>query len=145
MMIGNEGQKPYQSIAEIEAVVRGFEDCTIPPAKFTHRAHLTVALCYLSQSAFEEAATQMRVGLNRFLKHHHAQGYHETITLFWLKLVRHFLVDADASLTFCDLANELLNAYSNSQLIFDYYSRELIQTPEAKATWVEPDLRMLDF
>src|SRR5437763_4193609 len=129
----------FQNVAEIETVVQQFETCAVAPAEFTHRAHLTVALWYLTQAP-HEATERMRRGLQRFIAHHRAQGYNETITLFWLKLVQHFLEHAGADRPLPALANELLARFSNSQLLFAHYSRALVQTPEAKADWLEPDV-----
>ncbi len=79
----------YSSFAEIETVVRGFESCRIQPSQFNHRAHLTVALWYLSQGELpQQAAIRMRVSLQRFLNHHNIKGYNETMTLFWMRLLR---------------------------------------------------------
>ena len=33
--------------AEIESLVRAFEECTLPAAEWTHREHMTIALWYL--------------------------------------------------------------------------------------------------
>jgi hypothetical protein len=88
----------------------------------------------------------MRAGLHRYTAHNNAQGvYNETLTIFWLKLVRRFLERADARRPLAERAAELLTTYEDSRLAYEYYSRELIQTPEAKASWVEPDLKPLDF
>ncbi len=133
------------NVAEIEAIVRGFETCTIAAADFKHGAHLLVALWYLTHASLPEATACMRQGLLRFLAHHNEQGYNETITQFWLKLVRHFLDHAGADRPLPDLANELLARCNNAHLLFAHYSRELVQTPMAKSDWVEPDLRPLEF
>lgn len=139
-------RKRYLREREIEELVESFESCAVPPAEFDHGAHLAVALWYLSRMTPAEATERMRAGLHRYTTHNNAQAnYNETLTLFWLKLVRHFLAQTDAALPLAERANELLAAYSDSKLAFEYYSRELIQTPEAKASWIEPDLKPLDF
>ena len=140
-------RKRYRTAREIEEVVAGFESCVLPPAEFDHGAHLAVALWYLMQLPdAETAAGRMREGLRRYTTHNNAQAaYNETLTLFWLKLVRHFLVQAKAARPLVERANELLLTYQSAQLAFEYYSRELIQTPEAKTSWVKPDLKPLDF
>ena len=146
---GGREKKLYRETAEtreIEQLVEGFEACTVPPAEFDHGAHLRVALWYLSELPAPHAEARMRAGLRRYTGHHHAEAmYNETITLFWLKLVRHFLEGAGSNRSLAGRARELLEAYGNAKLVFEYYSRELIQTPEAKASWVEPDLKPLDF
>lgn len=136
----------YSETREIEQLVAGFESCTVAPAEFDHGAHLTVALWYFSELPAPRAEERMRAGLRRYTAHHHAEAmYNETLTLFWLKLVRHFLERADATRPLAERANELLTTYRSSKLAFEYYSRALVQTPEAKSSWVEPDLKPLDF
>lgn len=137
----------YENESEVERVVLGFEDCTTRPSDFTHGAHLTVALWYLRRSGIREATAMMREGLLRFLNHYKEHGYNETITVFWLRVAQSFMEAAPAgdgrSLT--ELANELTAACNDSRLIYDYYSKELLSTQAAKDTFVEPDLRPLDF
>ncbi|HEV2913608.1 MAG TPA: hypothetical protein VGX92_10035 [Pyrinomonadaceae bacterium] len=140
-----ESKSIYESASEVEAIVRGFEACSIPPSEFKHRAHLTVALWYLKRLPSAEATASMRASLFRFINHHGAQGYNETLTIFWLRLVRRFLDDAPPASSILELANLLTATYGDSRLVFDYYSRELLSSPEAKASWVEPDLKALDF
>ena len=139
----------YKSVDEIEAVVRGFESCTTPPSEFNHRAHLTVAFAYLHLSRLTvlQALERMRIGLYRFLDHNHVarEKYNETITLFWIKLIRSFLDRTDAKRPVADIANEMIEAYGNSQLAFDYYSKEILSSEKARKMWIEPDVKMLDF
>lgn len=142
--------KRHRKAEEIEALVQGFETCAIPASEFDHGAHLTVALSYLhvSRLTVEEASERLREGLCRFLDHHaqDRQKYNETITLFWLKLVRSFLDHKrDPSRTPADLASELLEAYGNAQLVFSFYSRARLLSEGARKKWVDPDLQPLEF
>lgn len=146
MSAGEREKKRFADTREIAKLVENFESCAVPPAEFDHGAHLAVALWYLSELPAPEAIGRMRDSLRRYTRHNNAESaYNETITLFWLKLVRHFLERADFSRPLVARANELLAAYDNSRLVFDYYSRDLIGTPEAKESWVEPDLKPLNF
>ncbi|MCA1556077.1 MAG: hypothetical protein LC747_05245 [Acidobacteria bacterium] len=139
-------RKRYHETREIERLVESFESCALPTAEFDHGAHLTVALWYLAQMPAPEATRRVRAGLHRYTRHNNAQAiYNETITLFWLKLVRHFLDHDNATRPLVESANELIATYINSKLPFEYYSRELIGSPEAKHSWVEPDLKLLEF
>ncbi|HKQ54103.1 MAG TPA: hypothetical protein VJT74_17130 [Pyrinomonadaceae bacterium] len=135
---------------EIEAVVRGFESCTTPPAEFKHASHLIVALCYLHDSrlTIAEAAERLRAALYRYLDHNGVDRlkYNETITIFWLRRVRAFLDGATQTRTTAELAAELLERYSGgAKLVNDYYSQERLFSAEARDGWVEPDLKPLDF
>jgi hypothetical protein len=141
----NESKSLYANAAEVEAVVRNFEACATPPEEFKHHAHLTVALWYLSRLSMTDATARMRESLFRFLDHHKEQGYNETITIFWLKVVRNFLDGQPETRNLTELANELAATYGDSRLIFDYYSKGLLASKEAKHRWVEPDVRSLDF
>ena len=143
----SKAKRSYGSPGEVENVVRKFESCTLPPSEFDHRAHLTVALWYLTHSSVPEATHQMRAGLYRFLSHygHYQQKYNETITVFWMRWVRSFLDRANMSHSIADIANEMIASCSNSQLIFAYYSKERVMSEEARATWIEPDQKPLDF
>jgi hypothetical protein len=134
---------------EVKARVRGFEDCTLPDSEFDHPSHLTVALSYLhlSRLTVPEATTRMREALYRFLNHHghDHQKYNETITLFWVKLVRSFLDRTDTARPIADIANEMIESFGSSRFIYDYYSKERLSSEEARKRWVGPDLKPLDF
>jgi len=43
------------------------------------------------------------------------------------------------------VANQLIAKYADKNLILDYYSAELLASPQAKSNWVEPDLKPLPF
>jgi hypothetical protein len=139
----------YETFDEIEAIVQGFETCSLSKADFTHRNHLTVAVWYLKYNSSEDAAGLMRAGLWRFIEHHDVprEKYNETITMFWLKAVQAFMEKrrlGGQEPDLVSLTNELLQDYTNPGLVFEYYSRELISSPAAKSGWVEPDLKKID-
>ena len=139
--------EPYRSIDEIEEIVRRFEACTFGAGQFHHREHLTVVLLYLWKFPMAEAHARMREGLYKFLSHHgHGRRkYHETITIFWLKRVRALVDDAEEGLSPVEVANKVMEACREARLVFAYYSRELIDSDEARENWIEPDLKALDF
>ena len=139
----------YESLEQIEAIVQGFETCSLSKADFTHRNHLTVALWYLKYNSFADAAALMRAGLLRFIEHHDVprEKYNETITMFWLQAVQAFIDKRRLDRREADLVsltNELLHHYQNPGLVFEYYSRELISSAAAKSGWVEPDVKKID-
>jgi hypothetical protein len=139
----------FRSTVEILELVRRFEDCTLPREEWTHAAHLTVALWHLLQYDWPEATARVRRGIRRY---NAAQGilttptggYHETLTLFWLRAVRAFLEEGrNEARPLVRLANELI-ASAGRSLPLEHYTRELLFSPEARASWVEPDLKPLD-
>ncbi|HVF48581.1 MAG TPA: hypothetical protein VNA19_00760, partial [Pyrinomonadaceae bacterium] len=116
---------------------------------WTHAAHLSVALWYLLRHPPEEAIEIIRAGIKRYNDAHGVEttptgGYHETITLFWIHIVRRYLAEAaHADSTLVTLANNLLLRYCRSDLPLEYYSRARLFSAEARARWVEPDLQAL--
>ncbi len=140
----DDKMKSFEFESEIEAVVRSFEQCTIQPSDFHHRQHLTVALWYTLESDEETALARMREGLFRFVAHHKLNPlYHETITLFWLKRIRHLLESRDREKSIEVLANEVIPQCADAGFINSYFSKECLDSDKARQEWVEPDLRPL--
>jgi hypothetical protein len=135
----------FKDETEVSELVRTFETCEIHPAEFKHYQHLAVALWYLRHHAYEAASDKMRSGIQRLAAAYGKSGYHETITLFWLKVVHGFLLKADSRATILELANEVASEYGQRNLIAEYYSEEILASVKAKGEWVEPDLRSLEF
>ena len=138
--------KPFETDEGVLEVVRKFESCEYAPDDFGHKLHLTVALVYILDSSYGEALERMRQGLRRFIEHHKLSGvYHETLTVFWVRRVLAFVEQSDRTRGLKRLANELNNACANSRLVFDYYTKERIDSDKARAYWLDSDLKPLDF
>ena len=135
----------YKDDAEINALVAAFESCSFHPSEFKHYQHLAVAFWYVSHLPFDEAAERMKGGIRRLAATYGKMGYGETVTVFWLKIVQGFFASADPADSLATRANKLIDKYGNPKLIFDYYSADLLASPEAKAAWVEPDLKPFGF
>lgn len=69
-------------------LLQSFENCTLDPAKFNHRCHLSVAWAYLQRYGFPEGALKFRERLKAYVTHVGATGkYHETITWAYIVLM----------------------------------------------------------
>jgi hypothetical protein len=134
----------FKDETEVRELVRAFETCEINPAEFKHYQHLAVALWYLKHHPYETASEKMRSGIQRLAAAYGKSGYHETITVFWLKVVHGFLLKADSRATIFELASEVASEYGHKNLIAEYYSEELLASVKAKNEWVEPDLKAVD-
>ncbi len=149
MAIATLDNVTFRTTEEILALVRRFEDCTLPRAEWTHAAHLTVALWHILQFDWPEAVAHVRRGIKRYNAAHGilttpTGGYHETLTLFWLRTVRRFLeAERNEARALIHLANELVATHDKG-LPLTHYTRNRLFSPEARATWVEPDLRPLE-
>jgi hypothetical protein len=137
----------YTTSAQLKRLVRRFEAGRLPKEEWTHAAHLIVALDHARRYEPAEAIERLRASIKRHNKatgtpETPTRGFHETITLAWFHLVRHFLEVFDDGRSFAALADAVVQLYSKDE-IFAHYSRERLMTPEARARWIEPDLRPL--
>ena len=132
----------YKTEEEIRALVESFEACSFHPSEFRHYQHLTVALWYVRNLSFEEATEKVTRGIRRLAETYGKTGYHETITLFWLRIVSCFVAERE-NLTLPELANALIEHCVDKNLISRHYSPDLLVSAKAKAEWIEPDLHPL--
>jgi hypothetical protein len=127
--------------AEILTLVDRLERCLLGKEEFHHRDHLTVAVVYLYASDLETAMDRMRNSLKLFAAHHGVNGlYHETLTRFWLLQVEQQL---DRSQCLEESVAKVHTQLRDKNLAFEYYSRERIESKEAREIWLEPDLKEL--
>ncbi len=138
----------YEHADEIERLVAAFCDCTLPCAQWTHAAHLTVGLWHAWCYPADEALDRVRAGILRYnlacnVPTTPTGGYHETITRFYMLLIDRYLRSA-ATADLVQLTNGLLAAHGDRQLPLTYYTRERLMSPEARASWLPPDLRNFD-
>jgi len=138
----------FRTTGEVLSLLRRFHDRTLPRDEWTHAAHLTVALWYSLQFDWPEAVARVRRGIKRYneasgIPTTPTGGYHETLTLFWMHVVRCFLEgERNEGRALVALANDLV-ASAGRELPLAFYTRELLFSTEARAGWVEPDLKPL--
>ena len=92
-----------------------------------------------------------RQGIKRYnlacgIENTYSQGYHETITQFYVLLIARFIETIPFSNKIANidlLADKLLKSYGDKSLIFEYYSRDRLISKTARLEWVEPDLKLL--
>ena len=133
----------YKSDEEIRSLVSKFEACSLQPSEFRHQQHLAVVLWYVAKLPYPDASERMKRGIQHLATSFGKTAYHETITEFWLRMVRGFLPEGEHAESIAGLANQLIEKCANKNLILDHYSPELLASPEAKANWIEPDLKPL--
>src|SRR6476620_5416535 len=138
---GRFSLEPRMTDAEILTLVDRLERCLLGKEEFHQRDHLAVAAAYLYATDFETAMDRMRTSLKRFAAHHGVTGlYHETLTRFWLLQVERSL---DRREWLAQSVSKVQEKLSDKNLAFDYYSRERIDSKEARETWLDPDLKEL--
>jgi hypothetical protein len=134
---------PFENDADLAEMVRQFEDCTWPYERWTHRAHLGVAISFLRWLPFDEALERARSGIQAYNRTcGDPNGYHETITVLFLRRVASFLRECKHSNA---AAVEQMARSFDMRWPLRYYTAELLWSDEAKRCWVEPDLHPRDF
>lgn len=130
----------------LEKLVRSFEQQALPPDMWNHEAHLKTALWYVYHEGEAAALAKLRVGLITFLNGVGKQstltgGYHETLTVFWVKRLRQF-VEEHPGLPFADLLEKLLaSELASPDYVKQYYQEGVLQSVRARAAWVLPDVK----
>ena len=143
--MSDEATIEYASDAEIEALVARFAACELPPTEISHRVHVAMsAWCFLKLPE-HEAAARIYDDLQRYVKSYDIKIYNETITRFWIKLIGKIVASMDATRPAFAVVNEVMARLGDSRMIFAYYTRERLQTDEARRQWIEPDLQPLGF
>jgi len=119
--------------------IQAFEGLTFPGEHFHHQEHIHLAWLYLQQGNTEEATARMAESIQRFATFHDAAGkFHATLTYAWVRLVAAALRRSPglSFRWFLEANPELLD----QRLPYAYYSKTLLDLPEAGAHRVEPDL-----
>jgi len=133
---------------ETERVARALIDRTLPKPQWTHHAHLRAGLWHALHHTDAVALALLRERIRAYneatgVANTETSGYHETITRFYVQLIRRFLDSVDAQRPADELATELIEFYGDRELPLRHYSRERLFSPAARLGWIEPDLRPL--
>jgi hypothetical protein len=132
--------------------IDAFEARRWPLEAWHHRQHVRLAYLYLRTLPFDEAAKRIRDGIMAHNAAHGVpdgptSGYHETMTIAWLRLVQTIMAEyaqgegegEPSSDAFCDAHPELLE----KKTLRLFYSKEHFMSALAKKSFVEPDLAPL--
>src|ERR1043165_6040816 len=96
--------------------VAAFEDCTLPPELFPHRAHVRLAWLYLREESLLRVLPRYTEGIKRYAASLGASAkYHETITWAFLFLIHERMQDEETFEAFAarnaDLFEPILRQY----------------------------------
>lgn len=136
----------YKSVEEIILLVKAFEERTLPKEEWTHAAHLIVGLVYCSRYSLDAARMLLGEGVYWLNVAHgtpnnDTSGYHETLTVFWLKFIWRFLERHGRDEDLAVLADDLIVLFSDPKLPLKFYSHEILFSPKAGESYIKPDLR----
>lgn len=118
-----------------------FRQCTLPPATFSHEAHLRLAWIFLRKKGLQKGIKSICNQITNYVNHLGAQDkYHHTLTVAAVHIVHHFMQASDID-NFGDfiLASPRLKADFKG-LIQAHYSFDIFQSKQAKEEYMEPDV-----
>jgi hypothetical protein len=129
----------------IRHVGEGMLARALPKALWTHEAHIA-ATCWL---ILERPDVLPERDLPALIRRYNesvggvndaTQGYHETITQFFIRTLRGALAGGEGRGLAERVNTILLAPEGRRDWPLRFYSRELLFSPEARLGWVEPDL-----
>ena len=141
-----EGRNTPMGIKEL---VAGFENRSLPSTAWTHEAHLSVGLWYILEYGLDVALCRIRPGIIAYNlasggENTPDSGYHETLTIFWMRILHRFVQENAGSRRYETIRQELFSSfYADKELPLKYYSREVLFSARARGQWVEPNLKAL--
>ena len=142
--------------SEIDAFIHAFESGTLDKSRWTHAAHIFTGACYVHSFGEAAAIARMRDRVSAFNlavggQNTPTSGYHETITVFWIKLLATTLgapcLDSETWVeppTRSTFAHHCVRDLAPNRSIYaDFYDFDLPTSTEARRTWIPPNLRPL--
>jgi len=134
-------------MTDIRIIATQFESKILPKEQWTHSAHIAVAFVQLDKHKnFEKTLSKLRELIKEYnisvgTKNNDNSGYHETLTIFWLKVVWEFCAvknQTDINALFNSFVKTVL---ASSKLPTKFYSNELLFSKTARLIWTDPNLQ----
>ena len=130
-----------------QTLIREFETQTLPFDQWTHRTHVKVAYTYLTTFPFDEAMDRIRVGIKAYNAANDVPegpnvGYHETMTAAWVRLID-FCIKSYGPYDSADAFFDDQPQLCKKQVLRFFYSKQRFMSPEAKTSFLEPDITPL--
>src|SRR5437763_417404 len=123
-----------------EAFVTAFHAHQLSNQGFHHRDHLRLAWVQIRRLGLERASDVVTNGIRHFAVHHgRAEGYNETMTRFWVRVIG-IGISRHPELSFEELLATEPHLLDKN-LPFQHWSSERMNRDDAKRQWAEPDLR----
>ena len=134
--------------SEARKLVEQFENGTYLAASWTHQSHVVMALWYLFHYPLVEARSRIKEGIKGYNLaqggvNSDTEGYHETITEFYIQVLVRFL-ERKGPIDFDKVMKALKHEpCMSSSFPFAYYSKDRLMSVRARKSWVEPDLQAI--
>jgi hypothetical protein len=118
--------------------LKAFRRCDL--TEFHHRDHLRLTWLTVTRWGGDAAPNMIRDGIQGFARHHgQSAKYHDTITRFWVALIRHMVEQRSSG----DSFDSFLAAFPmllDKSLPLRHWTRDTLFSDAARAGWVPPDV-----
>jgi len=133
---------------DLDQLAERFIARTLPKAEWTHEAHLRVGTWHLYHHGLGEAMVLLRERISLYNEavggvNTDTDGYHDTITWFYLVMIDDLLGRVGNGRTVEELADLAVAKLGDRDLPFTFYSRERLKSVAARRGIVEPDVAPL--
>jgi len=132
----------------VRAIASGLLAGSLPRAEWTHEAHLAACACLILEYPELDLERELPGTISRYNEavggvNDDTQGYHETITRFYLRAVRAHFAGCSGG-TLASRVNALLaGERGRRDYPLRFYSPDLLFSVEARRGFVSPDLKPL--
>ena len=139
---------PFATDDDVLTLLAAFNDGSLPRVAWNHRAHLTAALDIARTIPATGRLAAISSAILRFnasagIENTPDSGYHQTLTVFYMRVVELHVARHPGFTSIASDANLLYAEWGDRELPLRHYSRERLFSREARAGWVAPDLRAL--
>lgn len=137
----------FQNESELSEFLAAFDEGRFPVAHFNHAAHVAMAAAKIWAEP-DSALPRIREGILQYMTAQgitptEDRGYHETLTVFWVRILAAFHANwsGPQRLPFVNAAVREFGR--RAALTREYWSFDVLASPEARRGWIEPDLQPL--
>lgn len=136
---------------EITRIGEKLLDRSLPKADWTHAAHCAAGIYLLTKRRDIDVAVALPGIIWRYNEasgtaNTDNDGYHETITRFYIALIGAYLAVAPHGLSLGELVERFMSSPLGARdLPLKFWSKERLMSVEARRVWMAPDRAPLDF
>ncbi len=137
-----------ESEPALSIFLAAFEDGTLPKQRWTHAAHILTGACYVHVLGESAAIDRMRSRVSAYNlavggQNTPTSGYHETVTVLWIKLLAAFLREHPSLNRVAFSTMAVQHFASQRDLLRRFYDFDVVASIEARRTWTPPTLQPL--
>ncbi|HEU0121833.1 MAG TPA: hypothetical protein VFQ91_14985 [Bryobacteraceae bacterium] len=134
---------PYLLTAkDFDQFLASFSSGELPRAEWNHAAHLAIAAATLHVRPDPSAVRDRILAYNakQGIVSTPDYGYHETVTQFWVERITELAAGLGRGASAWDSARAAVAAFAHRGRLFDaYYTFDILQSREARASYIPPD------